>query len=140
MDAAGTVVLQAGRKTCPMKAVEDFFSQLYGSSYHIQKTQAKINSTSPIWEYNFGELTSVASLALHRFGRRVGEKFPLSLHELLPQYQRNECTEPCDHVYALYNLSGDHRKHLSIDYAQSRATRIHRVLDFLHKYDRMPSA
>jgi Heterokaryon incompatibility protein (HET) len=149
--AARTVVLQTGRKQCPMTIVEDFFGQLDGNPYRnsyryesLPKSSLNGLQESELaryhkWELQFGKLnlssTPVALLARHRLGRRTGKDYPQSLHELLPRYEHYECKEPSDHVYALFNLIGEHRQHLDVDYAQNPADRCQAILHFMQKHD-----
>ncbi|EME40445.1 hypothetical protein DOTSEDRAFT_74128 [Dothistroma septosporum NZE10] len=78
-----------------------------------------------------------AKLAIHRWNKRNSRTtaYPRTLSELLPMYESNDCKEPMDHVYALYNLIGDHREHLEVDYRQSQSTWCQKILLFLDKYE-----
>lgn len=120
---APTVVLQYEQHTLPMKVMEDFFGQ-----------RRNDNGLSSLFQ------TSCARIALHRLNRREQNAIPRSLHELLPRYRENQCSVPCDHVYALYNMIGEHRRELEIDYAQNPCERLRTVLSFMQQHEGMPPA
>jgi len=78
-------------------------------------------------------------LALQQSEAR-GEEQPRLLHELVERYASNECQWHCDHVYALYSLVGDHRMHLTSDYAALPVQRLVEVVRFADVYEEMPPA
>src|SRR6201992_4161287 len=51
------------------------------------------------------------------------------------RYEAFECKEPSDTVYALYNLLGEHRQFLKVDYTQTPAGWCISVLEFLRDYE-----
>lgn len=63
------------------------------------------------------------------------EKQPRLLWQLIERYASSECERPCDHVYALYNLVGEHRKQLDIDYPASPVQRLISVLRFVTTHE-----
>jgi hypothetical protein len=138
---ARSVVLHSGSREIPMTEVEKFFGQLTRNPYTNDK---KIPGRYHTWqkEYSHLQLGGAGSplLVHHRFERRTGRYHPQSLHELMVRYESYKCKENSDHVYALFNLIGDHREDLVIDYTQSPAQRCLTVLYFMQKYDNLPSS
>lgn len=123
---ARTVVLQIGSQKCAMVDLENFCRQL-----HQNRNRAAYRT--------LGLAKSViaspaALLALHRLETR-DEQQPRLLHQLVERYAGNQCQDPCDHIYALYSLVGEHRTHLPIDYKASSVQRLVAVLRFVHTYE-----
>ena len=133
---ARTVVLQVGNSKCSMTDLETFFRQLHQN--RDNSAYKKFNSAQrDIWDLVVGSLA--ARLALQRSETRDKQQ-PRLLYELIERYASSECRLPCDHVYALYSLVGEHRKHLSIDYAASPVQRLVAVLQFVHTHERIQSS
>jgi hypothetical protein len=130
---ARTVVLQAGNSKCTMADFETFCHQLHQNKDTV--TYKQLSNTRP-------EICSVvvaspaARLALQRTETN-NQQQPRLLHELIERYASSECHDPCDHIYALYSLAGEHRRHLSIEYAASPVRRLVMVLHFVHTHERM---
>ena len=153
-----SVVLQSGSSSCqlPMTVVENFFGQLNGNPYsdasryeqrdHYYPNKYEINELNRYhkWQEEYGQsklgTTSVALLARHRLDRRTEKDHRQSLHELLIRYEHYKCKEPSDHVYALFNLIGEHRQHLEVDYTQTPAERCLTVLQFMQRHDGLPQS
>ncbi|KAK4550354.1 hypothetical protein LTR36_003321 [Oleoguttula mirabilis] len=133
---ARTVVLQVGNSECSMADFEKFCRQLD----HNRDKRAYDRSSSArhrIWKLRNLVLASPAArLALQRLETR-DERQPRLLHELIERYAGSACKMPCDHVYALYNLVGEHRVLLSVDYAATPVQRFVAVLGFIHDYEQL---
>lgn len=114
---ARTVVLVLGSQEFAMQDLEDTFAEL-----------VKTNGDKRIKDFRS---SPAAILATHRHARRRGSDSPQTLHELLLLYAKNECSEPMDQVYALYNLVGAHKDHLEVGYEQHPSTWARGILKFL---------
>lgn len=127
---AKTVVLQAGAAKCTMDNFERFCSQLQQNSKNpaFQKLVALESHVIK---------SSAVTLAVQRFGERAEPRSGF-LYELVERYAANQCQEPCDHVYALHSLVGDHRAHLGIDYSATPVQRLVAVLRFVRDYETLP--
>lgn len=141
---APTVWLQSGECDLPMTKMEEFFGRFGNPFGHPDDDSADSSERERAkeWESLFGSLnlteTSAARIALHRLAKRQGVDVPSSLHELIPRYSKSVCSVPADHVYALYNLIGDHRDELMVNYAQDSLQRLRGVLEFTHRYEDLP--
>lgn len=95
----------------------------------------------PIPQYRTKLLAaSAARFALQRLKmKEEAEEFGL-LYELIERYADNDCQLPCDHVYALYRLAGEHREHWNIDYASPAVERYCTVLQFVCNHENLPPA
>lgn len=96
---------------------------------HASKQQLEHSSSSYSTD-KFPRLP-LACLARHRLENNFKNKFILELRELTHRYEAFKCKDPSDPVYALYNLLGEHRKFLEVDYTQTPASRCISVLEFL---------
>ena len=124
---ARSAVLQMGNSKCSMTDLETFCRQLH---------QNRDNNAYKKLNAGLVDVSLAARLALQRLEIR-DEQQPRFLHELVERYSSSECGLPCDHVYALYSLVGDHRQHLSIDYGASPVQRLVAVLHFIHTHERL---
>ncbi|KAK5126477.1 hypothetical protein LTR85_010713 [Meristemomyces frigidus] len=131
---ARTAVLHVGNSECSMTDLEAFCSELhrernndaYKKFGSARRDYCKVINGSP-----------AARLALQRLDRS-NEQQPLLLHDLIERYAKSECERPEDHLYALYTLVGQHRMHLSINYAATPVQRLVAVLRFVYTYDQLP--
>ncbi|KAK4502127.1 hypothetical protein PRZ48_005550 [Zasmidium cellare] len=121
---ARTVVLVLGQHELPMQDLESKFSELERTRTSQPSTSSLVSGSLPF-----------AELAAYRRSRREGKVYPEKLYELLPTYQTNMCSDPFDHVYALYNLIGEHRQHLEVKYGEAPHLWISKVLQFLDRYE-----
>jgi hypothetical protein len=78
-------------------------------------------------------------LALDRSQARNGPTSKRLLYDLVRKYANNECERPCDHVYALYNLIGEHRSQLEVQYSLGAAKRFKDVMNFMHQAENIPA-
>ena len=118
---ARTVVIQSGNSQYSMTVLENF-------CYELRRRDTTMRSTilaSP-----------AARLALQRSDATI-ERQPRLLHELIERYERSQCKEPSDHVYALYSLIGEHRKHLNINYDIHPVQRLAEVIRFVCEHENM---
>ena len=129
-----TVVLQAGYEILPITAVESFVEAIT----RTPSDPARYHDDHLPFRLSAYKRTSAAALALHRPERRQGHDTCTTLHKLLERYQNNECSQLCDHVYALYNLIVRNRAHLELDYTQTPSHRYKTVLQFLQDHGGMP--
>ena len=154
--------LQVGHKSISITAMQTFFGDFRGNPYRGKSLfdSPKNKSDDPVltkeqekvfddrywwWAARYGKdhdlsQTSSARIALHRLASREGVSAPQFLHQLLPRYQQNKCSVASDHVYALYNLVGEHRADLEVDYSRNAIDRFQHILTFAHTADGMPSA
>ena len=130
---ARTVVLQAGKSKCSMQDLEKFCQELYQNRRNADYIRSP-SLRSELWQPLVA--SAAARLALQR-SEIVDGRQPRLLHELVERYASSECGLPCDHVYALYSLVGDHREYFHIDYAASPGRRLADVLSFVHNHERM---
>lgn len=128
---ARTVVLHVGDSECTMMDFERFCREL-----HRERENDAYKKLGPPRRNVCKSLVAspAARLALQRL-ENIDEQHPRLLHDLIERYANNECHLPCDHVYALYSLVGEHRRHLRIDYAATPAQRLVAVLRFVHTYE-----
>lgn len=125
---ARTVVLRMGNRKCAMTELEEFCRQLHRNRDNDR--YQKLNWSS--WDRVLA--SPAARLALERSETRYSRE-PRSLHELVERYASNECQEPCDHIYALYSLVGQHRTQLTIDYGAPPVQRLVEVLHFINMHE-----
>lgn len=123
---ARTVVLVLGNSVFAMQELENIFAVLEGIERHWPSTSTSASALHSL---------PIARLAAHRRNKRQAAPYPRMLHEMLPMYADNQCSDYLDHVYALYNLMGDHRKHLEIRYGQPVLAWCEQILDFLSRYE-----
>lgn len=131
---ARSVVLQAGNSKFSMTDLETFCRQLHQIKNNNTDREL-FNTWTKIWD----DIVSgpAGRLALQRSEANDRQQ-PRLLYELIERYSDSECQLPCDHVYALYSLVGDHRGQLDIDYAASPVQRLVAVLSFVHTQERIP--
>lgn len=131
--SARTIVLQAGKSQCSMTDFETFCRKL-----HYNRDNNAYNRMNPArretWKLVLA--SPAARLAIQRLEARE-ERRPRLLHELVERYASSRCKLPCDHVYALYSLVGEHRRYLSIDYAATPAQRLSEVLRFVYSREQL---
>ena len=133
---ARTAVLQVGDSKCSMTDLETFCRQLH-QNRHNQAYKNLVTARREIWD--FVVASPAGRLALQR-SETSHEQQPRLLYELVEHYATNECHMPCDHVYALYSLVGEHRRHMTIDYAASPVQRLVAVLHFVRTHERIPAS
>ncbi|CAK1360961.1 unnamed protein product [Cercospora beticola] len=78
---------------------------------------------------------TVANLATYRRDRSIAAPITQQLSDLLLIYENNKCAVYQDHVYALYNLVGEHRTHLQVDYTLKAHDWCEQVLTFLDVHE-----
>ncbi|PPJ60157.1 hypothetical protein CBER1_11514 [Cercospora berteroae] len=78
---------------------------------------------------------SVTKLAAYRRNRSLAAPVPKLLSDLVLAYEENQCSVYQDHVYALYNLVGEHRVHLEIDYTLQAHAWCEQVLSFMDLHE-----
>ncbi len=136
-----SVVLQTGDSQCSMLDIEKFCDQLQSHRNrhaYFDATAGSSSETREALEFGRNLVSSPAArLVLQRSAETRGERQPRLLHELIERYADSICYLPCDHVYALYSLVGDHRRHLSGDYAAEPVDRFAAVLYFAHIHDHL---
>lgn len=134
---AHTVVLQAGPRTMPIKDLESIFSVVRDSSdaelEDLQEHAGFSDGVASLLREAVLESPAARVIALRNRSKTVFN----ALHTLLPLCQLHECTEPRDHLYALYNLIGDHRKHLKIDYGLDFRDVYCMSMDFMTSHEAM---
>ncbi|KAK4553095.1 hypothetical protein LTR86_009822 [Recurvomyces mirabilis] len=133
---ARTVVLRAGSSKCSMHELEVFCREL-----DQERNSDAYTTLDParrdICKYVTG--SAAARLALQRL-EGGDQNRPRYLHHLVERYAGNRCQLPCDHVYALYSLVGEHRRHLRIDYGATAVQRLVSVLRFVHDNEQIEPA
>ncbi|KAK1822633.1 hypothetical protein LTR12_002980 [Friedmanniomyces endolithicus] len=138
---ARSVVLQTGDSQCSMLDFEKFCGQLQTHRDQHAYYDARAGSSSETREtLEFGRnlvSSPAARLVLQRSAETRGKRQPRLLHELIERYADSVCYLPCDHVYALYSLVGEHRRHLSVDYAAEPVERFAAVLHFALTHDHL---
>ncbi|KAK4502890.1 hypothetical protein PRZ48_006316 [Zasmidium cellare] len=127
---AQRVVLQTGTAECTMANFERFCNQLQNRrNRYAHEKLVKVENR--VLE------SSAVTLAMQRFERGAVRQ-PRLLYDLVERYAKNDCHQPCDHIYALHSLVGQHNKHLDIDYSASPVERLVTVLRFVRSYENLP--
>lgn len=125
---ARSVVLQIGRHYLPMNIVESFLSQKY--DMHTSFFDGP-GGFAPF---------VVNTMASHRLSKYRKPGWPQNLCFLMALYSTSRCSVESDHVYALYNMIGDHRAKLEVDYSENAALRTLNALMFLRDHDDLAEA
>ncbi len=137
---ARSVVLQTGDSQCSMLDFEKFCGQLQthrDQHAYYDATAGSSSETRETLEFGRNLVSSPAArLVLQRSAETRGGQ-PRLLHELIERYADSVCYLPCDHVYALYSLVGEHRRHLSVNYAAEPVERFAAVLHFALTHDHL---
>lgn len=129
---ARTVVLRVGNSDLSMTDFEQFCSELRKEKYRDETERHLSSASRDICD--FALASPAALLALQRLEDSTTQR-PRLLHELVKRYDNNECSLPCDHVYALYSLVGEHRKRLRIDYAARPMQRLVAIFQFVRTFE-----
>jgi hypothetical protein len=83
--------------------------------------------------------TPAGKLVLQRLESVSADQTSSQLRRLLPRSADSNCEKLCNHVYALYNLIGEHRRKLSTDYAADPVQRFVDVLTFTRDFESLTS-
>jgi Heterokaryon incompatibility protein (HET) len=114
---ANSVVLHLGDRTLAMEEFDKFLDRINEDSSH---------------SHNDWTDRGALVLARHRKELHNGvQQQDTSLKKMMYRYQKFDCTVPCDHVYALFNLIGEHRKFLEIDYRKTPLGQCQAILRFM---------
>ena len=124
---ARTVVLHRGDLECSMADFEVLCGELQ---------REKDNTAYEKWKPGVILASPAARLALQRL-EPVDVHRQRLLYQLIHRYANNACQLPCDHVYALHSLVGEHRTHLRIDYGATAIQRLVEVLGFVREHEHL---
>nr|OQO30699.1 hypothetical protein B0A51_01974 [Rachicladosporium sp. CCFEE 5018] len=124
---ARTVVLRTAQGQLPMTELEAMIEQLSEESLAPSAAAQAILATP------------AARLILERLEAQRGTR-SANLHRLIERYAANQCGLPCDHIYALYSLVGEHRTHLPIEYGATAIKQFSTVVAFVCEHEHLSPA
>jgi hypothetical protein len=142
---ARSVVLYVGNTAMSMNEVERIFDQdgcVKNPFLHVVERRRQVwDLDIKRWEdtvaRSLGPGSAVSTLARHRVEYREN-RHPKTLRELAIRYDKSNCSVPCDHYYALFNLIGEHRAYLQISYEKSWPAHCEAILSFMIFHEGLP--